>query len=503
MSDVTKETLDSMVEALGKPGDGSDIQKSWVQASGLANYDLEKPAKRLIPVLTPLRNKIARVKGNGDTSTRWRAITAINTGKVCMGVSEGKRSGKIATTVSTYEAPYAGLGLEDDVTFEAEYAGVGFQAVKATAVLGLLQSYMIGEEQLILGGNRSHNLGTTPTPTVTALATGTGTVTNNVIVRVICVALTNEGFYRSTVAGGVEASITRQNQDVTSDTFGGGAAQKSAAGTATTGNSPATATYAVEAVVTPVRGAVAYAWYAGVGAGNERLHSITTVNHAVIDSLPSTSQLASDLPSADNSKNELVFDGLLTYCFKPGGNSYFKALTNPSTGKATALTAGTDGGIVEVDAALQSFWDNWRLSPNEIWVSAQELVNMTKKIINAGGAPFFRMNMDANGGLADRTLLAGAVIGQYLNKYSMSGGSLIPIRLHPNMPPGTIYFHCDMLPYANSGIDGTVKIRCRKDYYQIEWPLKSRRYEFGVYADEMLQHYAPFSCGVITNIANG
>jgi hypothetical protein len=32
-------------------------------------------------------------------------------------------------------------------------------------------------------------------------------------------------------------------------------------------------------VLTPVFGAVAYAWYAGT-AGNERIHSITTINSA-------------------------------------------------------------------------------------------------------------------------------------------------------------------------------------------------------------------------------
>ena len=49
----------------------------------------------------------------------------------------------------------------------------------------------------------------------------------------------------------------------------------------------------------------------------------------------------------------------------------------------------------------------------------------------------------------------------------------------------------------------TMRILCRRDYYQIDWPKRSRRDEYGVYADEVLQHYAPFSMGVISNIARG
>jgi hypothetical protein len=46
------------------------------------------------------------------------------------------------------------------------------------------------------------------------------------------------------------------------------------------------------------------------------------------------------------------------------------------------------------------------------------------------------------------------------------------------------------------------RMRMRKEYYQMEWPLRSRRYEYGVYADGVLQHFFPPSMGVIANIAN-
>ena len=85
----------------------------------------------------------------------------------------------------------------------------------------------------------------------------------------------------------------------------------------------------------------------------------------------------------------------------------------------------------------------------------------------------------------------------------MAGGSTIDIRVHPNMPAGTVFLDTLMLPYPTSNVGNVRQIRTRQEYYQIEWPLRSRKYEYGVYADEVLQHYAPFSMSIITNVANG
>jgi hypothetical protein len=43
----------------------------------------------------------------------------------------------------------------------------------------------------------------------------------------------------------------------------------------------------------------------------------------------------------------------------------------------------------------------------------------------------------------------------------------------------------------------------RRDYYRIDWPLRTRKREYGIYAEEVLAVYAPFALGLITNIANG
>ena len=133
-------------------------------------------------------------------------------------------------------------------------------------------------------------------------------------------------------------------------------------------------------------------------------------------------------------------------------------------------------------------------------MSYQELININKKILNNGGSPLIRFNVDvSNPAAMMNAMAAGISIGSYLNKAT---GKLVKFEVHPNCPAGTMLFYSDGLPYKLSGVNELLRILCRRDYYQIEWPLKTRRYEYGVYMDEVLQNYFPPAFGVVTNIAN-
>ncbi len=351
---------------------------------------------------------------------------------------------------------------------------------------------MIGEEALILGGNTSLSLGATNTPTLVASNSGGALATGTL--SVICVALTLDGLINSTVASGVQASITRTNADSSIDTFGGGAAQKSANATvAITGPSGS-----VTASVATTRGSFGYAWYWGA-VGSETLGAITTINSLAITANAAGTQAAASLPSADNSSNALVFDGLLTQALQPSSGANITFQPTGAAGVGTPLTADGAGGIVEIEAILKSNWDLYRLSPDEVWVSSQEAGNISKKILagsaNSAQRFIFDSQQDAIGG--------GVMVTTYKNKYSLAGAKSLDIKIHPNMPPGTMLFLTRKLPYPLANVGNVMQVRTRQDYYQIEWPLRARRYEYGVYADEVLQHYFPPSMSVITNIGNG
>ena len=491
----TNETLALVKAAQGNPIVGDAISKAGItQSTGLVSYDLQAPSLQLYPVLTPLRNITPRVSGKGGTGPNWKAVNAINAAQMNAGVSEGNRGGAVTTTVTSYLAAYAGIGLEDFVTFEAEYAAVGFEDVKATTALRLLRAVMIAEEQVILGGNASLALGTTPTPVLVASAAG-GTIGASVTVSVIVVALTIDGFQRSTLAAGLPIGpLAKTNADATVDNFGPGVARKSAAQTVAVS---AGTTNSVSATVAPVAGAVAYAWYAQT-AGIEKLFAITTINSCLITSLPTTSQLASALPASDQSQNLLVFDGFLTQAFKAGSGAYIVSLATGVAGTGSTLTSDGAGGIKEISAAFLSFWSNYKLSPDTIWCNAQELMNITAKVIANGGAPLIRFTQSATE--THSSITGGALLDAILNPITQT---MVKLRVHPNQVAGTLLFTTAELPYPASGVGNVFQIKTRQEYRQIDWPLRSRRQEYGIYVDEVLQHYAPFTLGIINNIANG
>jgi len=474
----------------------STYAESTSATSGLTFYDLEPGAKLIYPVLTPLRNMIPRVSGKGGIQANWRAITAINSSGLRVGVSAANRGGVMAVATQDYTAAYKGLGIETSVDFEAQYAGQGFDDLRGLAGKTGLEALMLGEEAMILGGNSSLALGTTPTPSLSDQATG-GTLAANTAYSVICVALTLDAMMNATVAGGIQGQITRENADGTSDSFGGGAAKVSTNAVLTTAND-GNATHAIKASVAAVTGAMGYAWFWGA-AGAEVLGAITTINSLVITDAAAGTQTAASLGSSDNSINALAFDGLLYQAMQAGSGAYVASMATGAAGVGTPLTSDDVGGVVEIDAALKSLWDHYRLSPDTIWVNSQEALNISKKILAGSANSAQRFIFDSS----QSQIGGGIMVRSYLNRFSMQGAAVLDIKVHPNMPAGTILMTTKMLPYPLSGVGNVIQIRTRQDYYQIEWPLRSRRYEYGVYVDEVLQHYFPPSMAVITNIGNG
>ena len=507
---MTQQQIALAREALQKAGLPVDMLKadtfsvgglSPTSTQGLVAYDLTGPSKKLYPILTPLRNRIPRVQGFG-TAHNWRAITDIDTSRLSPGIPEGARAQPIGVTVKEYARKFVTIGKEGTVTYEQQSAGQGFEDARATNVLVTMQGAMRDEEQLIVGGNGSLALGTTPTPTLSAA--GSGSSLTNVAHTVRVVALAHPAWLRSRVANGWGVPMTMTHTDpVTGATtnYGGGSAKISAAATVTP-----TAGQNITATVAVVRGAVAYAWFIGTADGATcKLAAITTVNQAVLTAVGGSltagsgyGVTAADFTgnNTDNSANALTYDGAIVLAADPNSGAYYKALA-----AATGLTGDGASGIVEFDECLQSLWDNYRLGPTEILVSGTEVKNATKKAIAGGAAPLYRFVMDrtGTGNPEQMAFSAGALIGSYLNKWT---GQLIPVRVHPDMPAGSILFWTDALPYPLSDTPNVFEMCVRRDYYDIEWPARTRRYEHGVYAEEVLCNYATFAHGLIQNVAD-
>jgi hypothetical protein len=485
---TTQETLGLMKESLAK---------NVTISTGLTAYDLQAPAKNLYPTLTPLRNSLPRVaRLNPGDAARWRSIFSVTgSGFDAMGwIPEGQRSASMSYQAVLEVAPYMTLGEEDTVTFEAEAAAQGFEDINATATLRILQKTMRKEETALLGGNTSLALGTAGAPTLTA--SGTGGTLPAATYSVIVVGLTFEGYRNSSLSGGVATTKTITGNDGNTYTLNGGSSMRSANAT-----QAVTSGQTLFATAPLINGAVAYAWYVGP-AGSETLQAITTINSAAFNAPLTSGQQAASVITADNSRNAtLAFDGLLTVGFNPVNNSYVQALASGTAGTGTFLTPSGRGSINEIDNMLMQMWNAYRLSPTVIYVNAQEQKNITAKCLTNASGPLVRYNVDASQS-APYEFTASGVVRWYYNPFT---GVEIPMPVHPDLPPGTILAFCERLPvwYQSNEVPNVAEVLTRRDYYRVDWPIHTRRREFGVYTEEVLAVYAPFGVGILTNIGNG
>ena len=363
----------------------------------------------------------------------------------------------------------------------------------------LLQKMMLKEEMAILAGNASLQLGTPATPTLSASGAGATLPAGTYFVKVV--ALTLEGYQNSNVSGGIATTKTVTGVDNKTFTLSGGSSNISpeASQAVTLGQT-------LFCSVTAIQGAVAYAWYVSTSTGTETLQAITTINSLAVSAPLAAGNQSQTAVTTDNSANpSYAYDGLLTTALKNGSNAYVNILPTGTAGTGTTLTSSGRGSVNEIDTMFQAMWNNFELSPTVLYVNAQELKNITTKVLSNSSGPLLRYDTPADGSEGEYQLTASGVVQFYYNPFAIYGGLRIPIKIHPRVPPGTIIGWAENLPiqYQSNEVPNVAELKTRQDYYQIDWPIVTRQRQVGVYAEEVLAVYAPFAMGVITNITNG
>lgn len=484
------------------------LRKAWTQPStattGIQNYNLEAPSKKFIPVYTPFRNSLARYKVVGGNAINWKAVTAINVNNVSPGVSEGNRNAFLNSQTKEYTRKFAGLGHEDYVTFEADMAAEGFEDLRAMAMENLLDATYISEEFVIIGGHGSgaYSLGAPTGFAITDSGAVAGATTTGRTIFGCVVPLTVEGmrfisYVGPVVDNTVQAIDTtvRNNADGSVDTINGGHGIYSAllgAGVAIT------AGHGVKLKCDAVRGAYGYLWFTSTvnTYASLKLAYVSSINTVMLVADENAGAQVATAFSADKSNNGLVYDGFLSLVADPTSGGVFKSLDGAT------LTANQDGTMKEIDAVCKTMWDKSRCSVDEMWMNLQQILDITAKALAGGTNTAFRITIAPGADMANLTV--GTIVGEYRMKTGgYEGGKVVPIRLHPNVPEGTILGISKTLPYKSNNVPAVARMAVRKEYYGQDWPLKSRKYEHGVYVDELLQLYAAFACFILTNIGNG
>lgn len=493
------------------------------QATNLLWYDLRPIIQMLYPYreLIPRISRLPRVSADGGNAFHWKRIVGINVNGASSGVSEGNRGARIAISEQDLTAAFKTLGFESSVTFEARLGARNLSPeALGISVQSALRSLMIDEEKILINGDAALPLGQTPTPTLVAgtVAGVTGAFASGTV-YVVCVALTGMGqlgyspYNSVTNTGGIVGQVTKVNADGSTDTYGGGSAQPSAeTSVATTG------TQAVTATATLVPGAFAYAWFVGSASGAEYLAGLTPSNQAILSKYPPTTNqpvgnLKVGATYADNSVDQLVPDGVLSQVFGqitgPSPGQFMS--TNPLLPSGVSFTAG--GSIVysmpagntgltidgsnfsEIDAVLRAAYDQYKIGFDRILISATDVLDTFGAMLGqASSANGFRIWFDAD--QETGRIIAGRRVTSYLNKFF---NNTLDVEVHPYVPPGCILFWSDRSPYELSGVANLLEAKVRQDYYQIQWPWRSRRYEYGVYVDEVFPIYFTPAFAAIIN----
>lgn len=473
---ATQESLELTKQAMKN----TELAKAITLSTGLQGYNLEAPSKQLVPFLSPLRNRIPRKTSKTGSAVHWKAITAINAaGKAS--AMEGTRGNGMAYTLVDKLATFKTIGLQDSVTLESEAAGRDFQDVKATSATNLLLRLMTEEEKYILGGNTSVALATPSAPVITAGTSGSiAAGTYSVKVAAMTLLAANRIIQNQQAANlvlGVPATDASNN--VIAGAFDG----VSIASAATSTGALTGSVNSLALSVTPVQGALAYAWFVGT-AGSETLQIVTTNSAVTLTALVSG---GSSAPTANGSADPLAFDGIIPQIINGGGIYLDK-------GNATLTKA--NGGVDELDAINSQLFQNFKIGPTRYLVSEQLAKDITSAIVAGQGAPLLLVN---NG---DKNNITGNYLAtKYVNK-SYNGQEII-IETHPWLPNGTMVVMCDNVPYPNANVPSVMEMECGYDYRQIEYAFTSPKYEFEVRTYEALKHYFPSAQAIITNVKSG
>lgn len=484
---------------------------TFTQATGIVWYDLSHNVQLLVPdtELFPLISRLPRVPANGGTAHHWKRITDINATEVSGAVSEGNRGAREVVTEQDQVAIYKTSGFEGSTTWEARLAARNLNPDPLGIVaIATLANVRIFEEKVLVLGNASTPLGLTPLPALAASGT-TGAWGGTVTVYVRCVALSGFGYIgytpyiSATGAGGIPSQVTKVNADGSTDTFGGGSAKPSNEASL----AAVTTAQVVTATVVAVPAAIAYAWYVGTSSGGETLAAITGGPQAIFTKIGAygvstgTSQPITALQVGgvyqDNSTNNLTADGIISQMSgQVAGPGFTTTMgTNPvlpvgvttlpsgsllytmATGNTGLTCSGTN--VTEFDQILQAGYDQYKIGFQRILMSSSDLLAWSKTMFAQGANLQFRMMFDVaeeNG-----RIIAGRRITGYSNKLM---NTTLDVEVHPFLPPGNVLFWSDRMPYRLSNVANPLEIIVRQDYFAIDWPQRTRRYEYGVYVDE-------------------
>lgn len=459
-----------------------DIQKDWtptnpVGGTGLTAYDLEAPAKRLVPRYTPLRNTLPRVKGQGNARKFKRIDSISNAGipggaavlspffnsqtqTTAFGPVTLNRPKKINYTGSDWSVGYVELGFSDSVTYIAQFEGLGFDDLRQLSQTALLYSHLMGEERGILysrgaTGNGYSGLIAAPGSVTTGTATTGGTI-----------AAATYSVYVTAVSGFGESAPSTVATQVTTG---------------------ATSTLTVTVGTEPT-GAIYYNLYIGTtaGIGNAKFQGSFAGNTVTLLSYNAAGAVATGV---DTSFDANAYDGFLTVQSDPTKTGYLKRVNG---------TLSTTNPGDEFDTALATMFTNNGADPDEIWTTGA-IRKVLAQIMRQGGTTGYGPGYRTTLVTGDGNVIMGTSVSGLMNANT---GKVVDVKTHRFMPIGAALIRSTAVPVEDSNISAPVSMVNVQDYMAIDWPQIQMSYDQSTYQIGTMLHQAPAWSGLILGITN-
>lgn len=479
----------------------------FTSSTGVQGVDLSDLIS-LIPVPTDFRDELPRTGPNmGAEFAQWEVLLNINNSQPKPSVAFDA-AGPVALIESmSMQAAYQPLAMGYTVTRDAVAKARGYANAQSIAVFNAMNQWKIGEDKLAMYA-QAFTLQRPAAPTVTDSSTG-GSIPPATVMHVGVAVRTGSGYFYCNGDGLGEGHGNSQGNtgSVTTSTVAGN-------------------THSVSASTTSVVGGACYDWFQSPDGATWHYYTTTTVPAVTMTSVinadqtpPYNPEVAGGLPdlsttvptfntAADNGSagtgESPEFNGLLasiTGDYLNGAQSTHGSGT--SSGATVIDAAGSQftvsgGGIEQLDQLNKTYYNQTKLGPAYYKVSAQEADSLSAIVLdNPGAVTYLTMN-DAAG---RAQIVAGGRIGSYVNRVT---GEQIPIKVYPNMVPGTMLAGRNTVPYPNADINRVLEMRCIDDLYQFQYGADRAhggpREDGEVRAVETLINRAPVVFGVIQSI---
>jgi hypothetical protein len=484
---LSPDQLDSVQEEVAAlQGLVSELSKDITVTSpgNLHPYDLEAPAKILVPRFTPLRNQIARQRGQGTAREYRRILGYTNTqmggvadltpffssetdaGEPTFGSLALRRGQKISYAMDVHTANYMEMSLSDLVTWKAQFANLGFEDTRQLSQMALLWAHLLGEEKAILwgrGASASGYEGPVSAPAGSVVA-GTG---GSIPGATYGVKITANS------SGGAGAPAAQTASVVLS------------AGLVVAANGTITVTLTSEPT-----GGLNYSLYVGP-AGSETFQGVFVPNDSTGTKFTLSALIAGGAaaPATDTSSNANAYDGYLSVLTDPANAGYAKRFNVLYPGKSIFTTGGSNNiGDQPFQDAFASLFATVFADPEELWLAAPQRRQLTDFLRSATGtAGAYRIVLQQD---PATNATVGGMVNGIVNESSPTA-RIVDLRVHPYMPVGASFINSRVLPIPQSNIGETAVVTAVQDYMSVDWPQIQFTYDMSTYWFGTMVHYAP------------